>query len=292
MVAKEIFEIDNSVREKMSLLDPRMHNFFENDFTLIMDFTPYRDKIVFGKPMRTPEHRLIYVSEGNANFQIGFDEFELNKGCLILVPRGTVIITEDISRNYSPYTLAFNFPEADGQVLMPYSATSLRLSPDEQLIVTNYFLLIDQLVKKYSADRRGVDFLIVSLLYHIYTLREKSSQTLGAQRSTRGMIIRDRFLFLINSPQIPMRTVGWYADQLGITEEYLRSTIKAQTMQTPMQWINMATVREARLLLVDAKHYSLSHIAEQLHFSDDSQFIKFYKRETGETPNDFRKRMK
>lgn len=292
MAAKEIFEIDNSVRERMSLLDPRMHNFFDKDFTLIMDFAPYRDKIVFGKPMRTPEHRIFYVSEGHATFQIGFDEFELTKGCLILAPRGSVIITEDVSGNYSPYTLAFNFPEADGQMLMPYSTTTLKLSSDEQLIVTNYFHLIDQLVKRDSVNRRGVDFLIVSLLYHIYTLREESSQSLGTQRSTRGMIIRDRFLLLINSPQIPVRTVGWYADQLNITEEYLRSTIKAQTMQTPMQWINMATIREARLLLVDAKHYSLSHIAEQLHFSDDSQFIKFFKRETGETPNDFRKRMR
>ena len=288
---RKVYEIDNEVREKMTHFDPQRHNFFEKDFSLMMDFTPYRDKIVPGKPMRTPEHRLIYVESGYATLQISFDDYEIRKGSLLLVPRGSVIITEEVSNSYNPWTISFNVPEADGQMLVPYTVTKLQLPESEETTVANYFQLINQLIKKDNVNRRSIDFLIVSLLYRIYTLREEAAQISGTGRSTRGMIIRDNFLYLINQPGIPEREVGWYAKQLNITAEYLRSTIKAQTMQTPMQWINMATLREARLLLVDEMHYSLDQIAERLHCGNASQFIKFFKKETGETPNDFRKRM-
>lgn len=287
----KVFEIDNSVRERMTYFDPQRHNFFEKDFSLMMDFAPYRDKIVFGKPMRTPEHRLIFVEEGNATLQISFGEYEVRKGSLLLVPRGSVIITEEVSDSYNPWTLSFNVPEVDGQMLVPYTVTQLQLPTAEVSTVANYYQLIDQLIKKDNVNRRSIDFLIVSLLYRIYTLREEATQMQGAGRSTRGMIIRDNFLYLINQPGIPEREVGWYAKQLNITSEYLRSTIKAQTMQTPMQWINLATIREARLLLVDDMRFSLDQIAEKLHCGDASQFIKFFKKQAGETPSEFRRRM-
>lgn len=288
----KVFEIGNSVRERMSLLDPLKHNYFDINFSLIMDFAPYREKIIFGKPMRSPEHRIIYVSEGNATLQIGFDSYEVTKGNIILIPCGSVIITEYISHNYNPYTVAFNIPKAESHILFPHSSTALKISCDEQTIITSYFLLIQQLVRKNTTHQHDVNFLVISMLHHINKLREETTQSIGKISSTRGKIICDQFLQLINSPQAPQRSVGWYANQLNITEVYLRYTIKAQTMLTPMKWINMATIREAHLLLVDSQYYSLSQIAEILHLSNDSQFIRFFKRETGETPNDFRKRMK
>ena len=145
---RKVYAIDNEVREKMTYFDPQRHNFFEKDFSLMMDFTPYRDKIVPGKPMRTPEHRLIYVESGYATLQISFDDYEIRKGSLLLVPRGSVIITEEVSNSYNPWTISFNVPEADGQMLVPYIVTKLQLPESEETTVANYFQLINQLIKK------------------------------------------------------------------------------------------------------------------------------------------------
>lgn len=293
MAQKYLFEIDNSVKERMALLDPGMHNYFGDIFSLIMDFAPYINMVVFDKPMLTREHELLYVIAGSAEFQIGYEEYEFTQGSMVLIPRGSVIITKGVSKTYRPYSMFFNFSEVDEQGLMPITVTALKLSNAERIVVTNYYSLIDQLIKKRAEGQRDVTFLVVSLLHHLRMIIDGYSLSLGAkQSSTRGMMIRDRFWALVSQPGAPQRNVGWYANQLNLSEEYLRATIRKQTLQPPMKWINMATIREARLLLMAPEHYPLSTIAERLFFSDASQFVKFFKRETGETPTCFRKRMR
>ncbi len=108
MANRNVYEIDNDVRDKMTFFDPQRHNYFGKDFSLMMDFAPYRDKIVFGKPMRTSEHVLIYVERGYAMLQISFGDYELGKGSLLVVPRGCIIITDKVSDSFNPWTIVLS----------------------------------------------------------------------------------------------------------------------------------------------------------------------------------------
>ena len=57
-----------------------------------------------------------------------------------------------------------------------------------------------------------------------------------------------------------------------------------------MDWINEHTILLAKAMLASSNEM-LESIAEKLRFSDASQFIKFFKKHTGETPNEYRKQM-
>ena len=83
--------------------------------------------------------------------------------------------------------------------------------------------------------------------------------------------------------------VSFYADQLSITPQYLSLIIKDLTGRTPSQFIFERLYCEARALL-DCPDLSIKEIAEQLYFSDQSAFGKFFKKRSGISPVDFRKK--
>ena len=80
--------------------------------------------------------------------------------------------------------------------------------------------------------------------------------------------------------------VSFYAEQLSITPQYLSLIIKDRT---PSQFIFERLYCEARALL-DCPDLSIKEIAEQLYFSDQSAFGKFFKKRSGISPVDFRKK--
>lgn len=83
--------------------------------------------------------------------------------------------------------------------------------------------------------------------------------------------------------------VSFYAEQLNITPQYLSLIIKDLTGHTPSQFIFERLYCEARALL-DSPDLSIKEISEQLYFSDQSAFGKFFKKRSGISPVDFRKK--
>ena len=74
-VRKEILVIDNLVRTQMEILDRHVDNFFSDTISLIMNFAPYLQKVVFGRYTRTLEHRIILVRRGSTTRNISFDNY-------------------------------------------------------------------------------------------------------------------------------------------------------------------------------------------------------------------------
>ena len=61
--------------------------------------------------------------------------------------------------------------------------------------------------------------------------------------------------------------------------------------QEVYSFTSFAVVGEIELLLSDFS-LSLKQVAAQMHFPDQAAFTKFYKRYTGQTPMQFRNRLK
>jgi AraC-like DNA-binding protein len=103
----------------------------------------------------------------------------------------------------------------------------------------------------------------------------------------RGHLLVKRFYQLIEEHYHQNWTVGQYADNLAVTANHLTQTIKQLTGKTSAQIIHAKEILEMKRLLV---HTSLdvSEIAVQMGFPDQSYFSKFFKRETGKTPLEYR----
>jgi AraC-like DNA-binding protein len=131
------------------------------------------------------------------------------------------------------------------------------------------------------------------LRYQLYALLLRLSifhdrQEVRAGASTRALQRFKHFQQLVEQNFAKWHQVANYAEQLGCAEKSLtRATMQAAGMNAKA-FIASRISLEAKRLLVHTD-LSVTLIAESLGFEEATNFIKFFKREAGCTPAEFRR---
>ena len=82
--------------------------------------------------------------------------------------------------------------------------------------------------------------------------------------------------------------IAFYASALNISPVYLSRIVRQVTGRTVIDYINQHLLMEASYLLRTTS-LSITQIADQLHFADTPSFSKFFSRNKGVSPKDYRK---
>jgi AraC family transcriptional regulator, transcriptional activator of pobA len=83
------------------------------------------------------------------------------------------------------------------------------------------------------------------------------------------------------------RLLGFYAQKLGMTVDRLNDHVKRATGVTAGHLIRQRVLTEAKRQLVFTAQ-PIQEIAEELAFADPSHFARFFRKQTGTTPHEFR----
>ena len=83
------------------------------------------------------------------------------------------------------------------------------------------------------------------------------------------------------------REVQFYADKLFVSRKHLTKVITEVLNKSPKLIISDAVILEAKVLLKNP-NFTISDVANLLNFSDLSIFNKFFKKNTGYSPRDFK----
>jgi AraC family transcriptional regulator, transcriptional activator of pobA len=83
------------------------------------------------------------------------------------------------------------------------------------------------------------------------------------------------------------RQIGFYAQRLNMTTDRLNDLVKRATGVTAGHLIRQRALTEAKRELVFTNR-AIAEIAYDLSFSDPSHFARFFRKQTGKTPQDFR----
>jgi len=83
--------------------------------------------------------------------------------------------------------------------------------------------------------------------------------------------------------------LGFYAEKLGMTVDRLNDHVKRATGVTAGHLIRQRVLTEAKRQLVFTTQ-PIHDIAEELAFADPSHFARFFRKQTGTTPHEFRDR--
>ncbi len=84
-------------------------------------------------------------------------------------------------------------------------------------------------------------------------------------------------------------TVQQYATAMGMSVKTLTNSVVQCCGQTPLRLINNRLIVEAKRML-KSKPMLIKEIAYELGFEDDSYFVKFFKRQTGLLPSEFKEK--
>ena len=85
------------------------------------------------------------------------------------------------------------------------------------------------------------------------------------------------------------RDVGFYAGKAGLSPKHFSAVIKQETGYTAAHWIHMQVIVEAKMLLHMRRDLSVQAIADMLGFDEQATFSRYFRRETGISPTEFRK---
>jgi AraC family transcriptional activator of pobA len=96
--------------------------------------------------------------------------------------------------------------------------------------------------------------------------------------------------FPISSPDhvLPLKNANEFAGQLLVHTNHLNKALKETTGKTTTEHIAEKLVKEAKALLLHSD-WTISEIGYCLGFEHASNFIIFFKKQTGKTPNSFRR---
>ena len=128
---------------------------------------------------------------------------------------------------------------------------------------------------------------IFILIYEIDAQFRKQTPDVASVNNVSPLFAK--FKQLLTHNYLQQRKLGFYATRLFVTPKYLSAIIKEQTGRSGRAWIDEAVTLEAKVLLQN-KSLTVSQISDQLNFSDQSVFGKFFKSKASMSPIDYRKK--
>ena len=131
--------------------------------------------------------------------------------------------------------------------------------------------------------KKGDDVFIEKAL-DLLLSRIKSGQATVAPKAV------NIFLESVFDTERPIGNIASYAQEAGISENYLSRQIKQYTSRSVGGWIDIARLARAKKLL-SRTSLPVIDVAAAVGLEDQSYFARFFKRETGMTPSAFRKVM-
>lgn len=240
-----------------------------------------------GHPYRVGEGRVMRIVSGAATCLINLQPYTLLPQTLMIIPPDSIFEIESYDENFDiqAFSLTDLPQEADFN-----TCTELRLGDDDWQITGEYFHLLWHEVNRRPLSLAAITHLQTALLAGLHVIHNKEKSAEQPHTLSRQDFTFHRFLALLNEHGIRERSISFYADRLCMTPNHLGFVIKRTSGLTVIQWVNRHIIQQAKVQL----RYSdlpVWEIAETLNFSNPSFFAKFFKKETGATPVEYRKLM-
>lgn len=243
---------------------------------------------------------VILILKGELTVSLNLEKYTAKKDSLMIVSPYTIKKIESVSKYnlVSGVNFTLDFLTAIGMpkitVELPDYFSS-RFSPHWKLKrndAAKLQLLMRQLNERISSLNEqvyGKELLYHTFyifLYEVYDMSKKYATAVTHHISRKENLVKS-FQNQLQKQFRKNRNVQFYAEQLNITPKYLTETVKEITGKTAGELIDSYVMMEAKLLLDDPL-LSIAQIADELNFSDQSFFGKFFKRHVGMSPKEYR----
>ena len=266
------------------------------------------DHIIYSKPRKPKYHLVIIVIKGDINLIINGQHVHFGPQSYINLPTWADIyeieysndfhamvtatdktVVEDIFRNRNPFPPDFRF-QVDHSL-----GGEITSKKDVQTLVKDIRNMIDSLSDKNHHFAEEINYAyfyilltdMAAMIWKRYGAGTPSHHTDMAYSDT----ILKEFANLLMKNIRTQTSVGFYAEQLCISKQYLSLIVKEKTRVTIGTIIASMRIEVASQLLRDPE-LTIQQIAAELSFSDQSSFGKFFKKHTGVSPLKYRQTLR
>lgn len=245
-------------------------------------------------PHRLEFFMLMYYTNGKSNHQVDFKWYPIKPRSLMYLSKGQ-INSFKFTPGLNGYCMVFTQEFLDHclgklptnvvfRLFTPQLFDPLINVPKENNL-SNYIEAIHQ---EFNSNIQSNKATIIDALFTI--ILSKSEELLQQQthyiEESQGLKIFTRFAELVSDKFTQNRNADYYAQQIGITYKHLNVICKNITKFTAKQFIDNYIILEAKRLMVGTDLKS-TELAYSLGFEEPTNFTKFFKRHTSQTPTGF-----
>ena len=232
------------------------------------------------RPLFVGPGRIVFVEHGEAEYVINLQPYHLQPHSVLIIPENAYIEIRQITDNFNGKAVSFK----GLQVSVP-QCLYLHLDDSDTDRLRASFSLLWQMVHAESFTLTTAEYLLCAMLTDLQH-NSRAIVPLSDNISHEAQLLQ-RFLLLAGTHGMYERNVGFYAKQMCLTPNHLSAVVKQTSGLTVMQWLNMRTLVEAQVLLCHTD-LTIHQISDQLHFNEPTTFCRFFRRETGFTPKEYR----
>lgn len=248
-------------------------------------------------PHRIGFHAMMLVTEGS--FEHGFD-FEIrrfSKNQLVYIAPNQVHHFVKSRRAHKALILAFQPDILPAELLqldgerVPWSIMCYRwpalstLTAKETQLLSKQITFLDQL-DEVAPDSNGAAarYHVCAIIAFAFEMAKKNHDEPAEWKSNRNFL---KFVELVEDSYTTRRNVTWYAKQLDCSQRTLNRICHRMLGKTAKEFLSSRVVLEAKRLLAYEVE-TVSEVAQQLGFGETTNFARYFKNETGITPQEFK----
>lgn len=241
--------------------------------------------------------QILYVSRGAGIHYVDFQEWEIEDGTIFFLSPGQVHDLRFTSKNPEGIMINFNedffndfLSQKDFINSLPVFSKSgkygFRKVDSCKSELESTIAKILKVIKYDSLYKKQFIQTLVLEIVLMIAIKTKDENPENEIISNNYLLVK--FEKLLEKYFMEAHHPKFYAAHLSVTPNYLNTLCKKLTGKTLGEIIRSRIVLEAKRLLVNSE-YTISQIAYELYFEDNSYFSKFFKANTGLTPAEFRK---
>lgn len=249
-------------------------------------------------PHRHDFFEVLYLSKGAGFHVIDGNKYKIKPPCIFYLSPGQahkIEFSNDIEGYIFIFTSEFYLINQSNQnrlIEFPFFFTIRQDNPPLLLENKNDVKFLESLFEKGIAELQREQKFSIELLRSVLDLILTTSASLyktdeNVLNKGKGHIVVKKFFQLVEEFYIENLSVAQYADKMALTPNHLTQTLTQLTGKTSSQIIKSKQLLEIKRLLVHT-NLSVTEIAANLNFTDQSYFAKFFKRETGISPLQYR----
>lgn len=223
-------------------------------------------------PVKFSSDSILFINKGKVHF---FDSSEKFEATLILFTDNFFCRHESDIR-FLHSTILFHD-------LLDNAALKLQEGKD------SLHSILQLMRSEFHADKMFHHDVLQNHLHNFLMLADREKRKQGFTEISKGADLDYTMLFneLLDTHFTKVRSVKEYADKLHISEKRLGKATSKILGKSPKEIINDRVLLEAKRLLVHTSQ-SIKEIGFQLGFAEPTNFIKYFKQQSGITPSEFR----
>lgn len=246
------------------------------------------------EPHRHDSYLMVFFTKGSGLHEVDFDQFEIKRGSLFVLQPGQMhhwSLSEDIEGfviifSQELYNLYFGQKKINDYNFYH----SIQNRPEmvfEENEIPKLLPYFDLLIQENNQNNKLQLDKMLNLLDCIHIeISRKYSETYSHQTHSYNIKI-SAFEVLLEEYFKIQKLPSFYAEKLNITLKHLNRICNEILQKTATEVIMDRVILEIKRMLID-KQLSINEVAFAVGYEDYSYFSRFFKKQTGFSPTEFR----